>query len=136
MVVIAELVAVLVAAVVMFPQVAKTFKILHVYDWRIATNAGEWPLFREASLPRGGELVLPPEVQAMVWMLRSAQVKWFRFSPEIARQGATMQRLVEGAYPIRVSEASPYLLLFNREPLPVGCSLLARQKGVSLAYCR
>ena len=135
-VIIAELIAILVAALVMFPQGAKTFATLNFVDWDMLAHRKELTVFRESSLPRSGEFVLPREVQVMVGMLRAMRINSFRFSGEIAKQGAIMQRLVEGAYPIRVSETSPYLALFESEPLPAGCSLLALQEGVGLAYCR
>lgn len=135
-VIMAELIAILVATLFMFPRVTETVATLHAVDWQMLTHCTEVSAFRESGLPRSGEFVLPKEVQVMVGMLRAVQVNSFRFSTEIANRGPTMQRLVEGAYPIRASGTAPYLVLLEGEQLPVGCSQLVVQEGVGLAYCR
>ncbi len=136
LVVSAELCAILVAAIFMFPTVTETFVNLNAVGWQMLSRRHEVPAFRESGRPRGGEQVLPREVQIMVGLLRQFGVDSYRFSAGIAAKGPIMQRLVEGAYPIKVSPASPYLVMFAGEPLPAGCSRAALQEGVGLAYCR
>ena len=90
--------------------------------------------FRESNIPLGGEYVLPPEVQVMITMLRKCGADSFRYSDAIRSNGGMMQRLVEGAYPIKVSHGSRYLVLLDGEPLPAGMIILASGEGVVLAY--
>ena len=127
--------ALTILALAWFPLAGTTARDLHVVGWQIATHLRGLPGIAELQQPRGGEFVLPRRVQVMVYFLRAVNADTFRFSPGIGADGPTMQRLVEGAYPIRVVEASPLYLYLEHEPLPAGCGVIMAAEGVALAHC-
>lgn len=118
-----------------FPMVVTTTRDLHLAGWQIMKHLRDLPALSDLQQPRGGEYVLPPRVQVMVYFLRSVNAATFRFSPGIGADGPTMQRLVEGAYPIRAVEVSPFYLYLEQEPLPAGCRTIMAEGGVALAHC-
>ncbi|QWV95083.1 hypothetical protein KP004_07865 [Geomonas oryzisoli] len=79
---------------------------------------------------------LPRGARAAIEMLHAAAADRYRFSAGVAADGAMMQRLVEGAYPLVVADEARYLVRLEGEPSPVGCDALARRKGVALDLCR
>lgn len=111
-----------------------TIILLGRVEAKILANWRNVEAFRESHIPLGGEYVLPPEVQVMISMLRSSGADSFRYSDAIRHNGGMMQRLVEGAYPIKVSPGSRFLVLLEGEPLPAGMNILASGEGVVLAY--
>lgn len=119
----------------LFPTVVDTIILLGNVETKMLANWKNVEAFRESRIPFGGEYVLPPVVQVMIMMLRSSGADSFRYSDAIRNNGGMMQRLVEGAYPIKVSPVSRYLVLLEGEPLPAGMNILARGEGVVLA-CR
>lgn len=125
-----------VLSILWFPMVGKTARDLHVVGGQIVTQLHEVPMVRELRQPRGGEYVLPPRVQVMIHFLRSVNAATFSFSSAIAADGPTMQRIVEGAYPIRAVEGSPFYLYLEHEQLPGGCTAVMAEGGVALAHCR
>ena len=127
--------ALTILALVWFPIAGRTARDLHVIGWQLATHLHELPAFTDMRHPRGGEYILPPKVQIMIHFLRSVSAATYRFSPGIAADGPIMQRLVEGAYPVKVAERSPFYLTLEHEPLPPGCRTIMREGGVALAHC-
>ncbi len=127
--------ALTILALVWFPVAGRTARDLHVVGWQIVTHLRDLPVLAELQQPRGGEFILPRRVQVMVYFLRAVNAATFRFSPGIGADGPTMQRLVEGAYPIRAVEASPLYLYLEHEPLPAGCGVIMAEEGVALAHC-
>lgn len=127
--------ALTILAVAWLPEVVRTARDLHVVGWQLATHLDELPAYADMRQPQGGEYVLPPHVQVMLHFLRSANAATYRYSPGIAADGPTMQRLVEGVWPMRAVERSPFYLYFEHEPLPAGCRPLMAEGGVALAHC-
>lgn len=80
--------------------------------------------------------VLPRGARIAIEMLHVAGAHDYRFSAGVAADGAMMQRLVEGAYPLFVSDDARYLVRLEGEPSPVGCSAVAGRKGIALDICR
>lgn len=118
----------------LFPSVLDTIILLGNVETKMLVNWKNVEAFRESRIPLGGEYVLPPEVQVMITMLRRSGADSFRYSDAIRSNGGMTQRLVEGAYPIRVSPGSRFLVLLEGEPLPAGMNVLASGEGVVLAY--
>lgn len=110
------------------------FKNLHQVGWQIIANRGSGA-FADLQKPRGGEYVLPVEVQVMLNFLRTANADSFRVSRVIDDNWMIMHRLVEGAYPLRVVDNAHYYLYMEQEPLPWACRPLMSQGGIALAYC-
>jgi hypothetical protein len=100
-----------------------------------------WPRWSEALLEwrteRAGETLLAAKVQSMLALLRDNESKTFRFSPGIAAEPdpSVVQRLAEGAYPIRYSQDAKDLLLLANEPVDPRCAIVARKLEVVLARC-
>lgn len=120
---------VVVLTLAMFPSIVRTVSLVSAPA--AIRNAGAE--FEAARTPGSGEDVLPPKVRVMIGMLKYFQADSFAYSDAIKANGGMMQRLVEGAYPIRCTPQAPFLLFLEGEPLPVGWKLLAAQEGVALA---
>ena len=90
--------------------------------------------FADIITPNSGLHVLPPKALAGIRLLQERRLDSFRLSPAMDRYGE-LQRLIEGAYPIRVLEKSAYCLMFSNEQVPSGCVVVSRTEEVVLAYC-
>lgn len=121
------------ASVLMF-DICRHCENLYRLERRIIANLGGGAL-SDLCKPGGGENVLPIEVQVMLSFLRSAKADSFTFSRAIAHNVKRTQRLVEGAYPLRVDENAHYHLYMEHEPLPQACRPLMNRGGIALAYC-
>jgi hypothetical protein len=122
-------------ALAWFPVAARTARDLHVVGWQLVTHLNDLQAFSDLRQPRGGEYILPPKVQILIHFLRSVSAATYRFSPGIAADGPTMQRLVEGAWPVKATDRSPFYLYLQHEPLPAGCRPVMNEGGVALAHC-
>lgn len=132
----ATVIFIVLLSVLMFPVTFETFLNLHRFGWHFfADNEYRKKTIQELSQARSGEYVLPVEVQTMIELLRANKVDSFRFSRGIATNDENKQRLVEGAYPIKVSPLAHYILLLDQEPLPAGCHSIMSKGGFTLAYC-
>jgi hypothetical protein len=80
--------------------------------------------------------VLPGSVRSAIGLLAAARADSYRCSAGVLQNGEMMQRLVEGAYPLRMSEKAPHLVRLDSEPSPAGCSEMSRRRGVALDLCR
>ena len=127
--------AILVLALILFPSVTKTFLNLHKVNWYVLNNQQDVRALKEFRKPGAGTEVLPEQVQLMLRLLKRSNVVSFRFSPAVGENPEIMQRLVEGAYPLRVMQTSRHLIHQATELVPAGCSSIASEGGVSLAYC-
>lgn len=100
-----------------------------------------WPrsetLRREWRTERAGETVLPGKVQTMLALLREQRAATFRYSDAIAHDPNTsiVQRIAEGAYPIRWSASAQHFLSLAHEAVDARCTRLASRDEVVLAYC-
>ena len=89
----------------------------------------------EATMPLGGERVLPPAIQHMVALLRRNQVEQYRASARILADPLYNERLLEGAWPIRPLAGSTWYVALAEEALPAGCRSVDRQEDAVLARC-
>lgn len=89
----------------------------------------------EVQAAGGGAKVLPGNVQNMIALLAAAKAGDYRLSRCIAGNCTTLQRVVEGAYPLRLSQSSHYLLRLQSEPSPAGCTAVALKPGIALDRC-
>ncbi len=91
----------------------------------------------EAMTPHGGERVLPPGILEAIGLLRGNGVERYRASPRVANPGNPLmiQRLIEGAWPIRQVAEAPWYLANIGEPLPADCQLVERRHDYQLARC-
>jgi hypothetical protein len=89
----------------------------------------------EATMPRGGERVLPPPVQHMIALLRRNQLDRYRASPGIVGDIRYAMLVLEAAWPIRLAADSPWYLALGDESLPAGCQSVDRQEDAVLARC-
>jgi hypothetical protein len=90
--------------------------------------------FADIITPNSGLYVLPPKVRAGIRLLQEQRLTSFRISPAMNRY-SEIQRLIEGAYPIRVLEKSAYCLMFSNEQVPSGCAVISGTEEVTLVYC-
>jgi len=65
--------------------------------------------------PRSGEIVLTEPVLHSIEMLRANDIEDFRISPALSEEPFVLQRLIEGAWPIRFDERSSFLLAYQAE---------------------
>lgn len=86
--------------------------------------------------PNTGEYVLPSAVQEMLALLRSHQVVSYNLSGKIINHPLLYQRIVESAWPRRMSPESNYKLIFISElDHSSNCREVERRKEVVLVFC-
>lgn len=101
-------------------------------------TAGHFGAFQAAiDTPGAGEYVLPDRVQEMVAILRGPGrgVKRYQLSDAIAANGWVLQQMVASAWPRKLERDAKARFILNEEPVPPGCSVMDRQREVSLVYC-
>jgi hypothetical protein len=121
--------------VYVFPAVSATPRMLWS-SYVALVNQGE-SLRSQWRAERAGENVLPAKVKVMLALLRDNHVETFRYSDGIARdpEESTVQRLSEGAYPIRLASDAHHLLLLPKEVLEPPCRAVSYTQEAVLAYC-
>jgi hypothetical protein len=126
---------ILIVSMFTFPSAMRTFVVMNQVNYSELSNSGILVLLNRLQRPHEGEIALPREVQVMVGMLRSHKITSFRYSKAIGGMELIWQRLSEGAYPIRVSSSSHYLVMLSSEKLPPHATVVSEEEGVILAYC-
>lgn len=92
---------------------------------------------RNLTTPHAGEQVLPAAVQEMLTMLRKHQIVSYTLSKKIINQALLHQRIVESAWPRRMSSESKNKLIFISELVnSTDCTEVERGKEVALVFCR
>jgi hypothetical protein len=86
--------------------------------------------------PHIGEHMLPSSVQEMLALLRSHQVDSYQISGKIMKNTLLHQRIVESAWPRKMSAKSNYKIIFISEfDNSSGCREIDRKKEVALVFC-
>jgi hypothetical protein len=85
--------------------------------------------------PRAGEYVLPTPVQEMLTMLRGHGVERYQLSDSIAADSWNLQQIVASAWPRKLEKDAKATFVLNAEPPIPGCTLIDKQRQVSLVYC-
>ena len=83
--------------------------------------------------PRAGEDRLPPAAQIMIKFLRENKTTQYQLSPKA--YDLVSQRIVEGAWPIRVTESAPARFYLVAEALPKNCKKKGEESGIVFALC-
>ena len=83
---------------------------------------------------REDNFYIPKQAQAVRRYLKNSPVDSFRLSPSLLN---TFDRyaILEGAYPIRFSDKSHYLIASCVDILPKNCNVLHSTEVIQLAYC-
>ena len=66
------------------------------------------------------EISLPRDIWLVVNWMKKHSVRSYQASPQILKLGRLGQRLLEGAWPIRVNENSCWRVRLIQEPIPAG----------------
>jgi hypothetical protein len=85
--------------------------------------------------PQTGEHALSRRVQEALTMLRRHGVDRYRVSDSITRDPWRFRQIVATAWPRKLDKDASALLVLNSEPLAPGCSVIEKQRDVSLVYC-
>lgn len=85
--------------------------------------------------PRAGEQILPPRVQEVLTMLRGRALERYRLSDSLAGDPWTYQQIVASTWPSKLEPDAKARFMLNSEPIGPGCTLLDRQREVSLVHC-
>jgi hypothetical protein len=100
----------------------------------VATDIQSFQL--NLNTPHAGEHVLPSAVQEMLALLRNHQVVSYKISEKIMNDTLLHQRIVESAWPRRMSPESNYKLIFIPElDNSHNCREVERRKEVVLVFC-
>ena len=86
--------------------------------------------------PNSGQDVLPFQVQQMLDLMETHQLNSYQLSDQIYLDPLVLQRITEGAWPIKIDAKSPNLLgtLSDIEADPA-CILVAQRESIALGYC-
>ena len=91
--------------------------------------------------PNTGQEVLSPLVRQMLSLLRTNHIASYGLSERFGQDYTIEQRIVESAWPIRIDNASNYILVSAKEiRLYPACSVIDQRDGggygVALEHCR
>lgn len=87
--------------------------------------------------PGSGQEVLPPKVLTMISILKENGIESYRLSDEFSDDVVIYQRIVEGAWPIRLEETSPFVLIAIDERVTYqDCKIIDEKEDVVLVNCR
>lgn len=87
--------------------------------------------------PHAGEQALPSAIQEMLALLRGRQVDSYTISGKIMKDLLLHERIVESAWPRKMSPESNYKLMFIFELDRYShCREVERRKEVALVFCR
>lgn len=116
-----------------FPGIGKTIDDLRrtsvrVVKTLISGKAGEY--FR----PRAGEEEIEGNALGAIRLLRESKSTEYQASERV-RRIHWYQRIVEGAWPIRVVESAAVRLFLTAEFLPKNCQKRGEKNGMVLAVC-
>ena len=92
----------------------------------------------DLTTPGSGEHVLPWQVQqalAIVRGRRGGAVKRYDLSASLRADDWVSQQFVVALWPRRLEEHATARFVLNSDPAEPACSLIERQKDVSLVYC-
>lgn len=94
------------------------------------------PALTDLLVSRAGEFVLPREARFAIDLMNAHQVDTYQMSARIQQDPFRSQRLIEGTWPKRMEESSPYLILLieEQEDYPA-CTIIDMKKDVALGYC-
>lgn len=88
------------------------------------------------AIPHAGEQVLPSAVQEMLALLRAHQLNSYRLSEKITKDPLINQRIVESAWPRRMSAESKFKFVFLTElDHSSPCREIDRRKEIALVFC-
>jgi len=91
---------------------------------------------RNLITPNTGEHVLPSAVQEMLALLSSHQVVSYNLSRKILNHTLLHQRIVESAWPRKMSpESNNKLILISELDSSPNCKEVERRKEVALVFC-
>lgn len=116
-----------------FPGIGKTIDDLRRTSVRFvkAVASGEAGKYFQS---RAGEEELDPNALGAIYLLRASGFTEYQASEKV-RHIYWYQRIVEGAWPIRVVEAASPRVLLTSESLPNNCKKQGEQNGMVLAVC-
>lgn len=77
---------------------------------------------------------IPKQAQFIRRFLRKSPIDSFRLSPSI-NDVYNRYAIMEGAYPIQVSDKSHYLITTSNDVLSKDCIVLDSKEGVQIVYC-
>ena len=116
-----------------FRSVENTFRVLN--ETAIKTVAGYSTFRTNLDTPQTGEYVLGSRVEEMLAMLRSHGLQEYRVSAAIAENSWVLQQIVASGWPRKLEKDAKRTFVLNTEPALPGCSVIDRQREVSLVYC-
>lgn len=92
--------------------------------------------FSNLFTPASGQAGLPPQARRALSLLEAHGIERYRLSSQILGNPLISQRIPEMAWPRRIDESSPYLILFLDEQKEYpGCTLIEQKKDVALEHC-
>lgn len=77
---------------------------------------------------------IPKQAQFIRWYLKRVPIDSFRLSPFIIGV-YNRYAILEGAYPIKASDTSKYVITTANDIVPKGCNVLESKEGVQIVYC-
>ena len=89
------------------------------------------------TIPHSGEHILPPAVQEMLSLLREHNLSSYQISKKIKADLLVHQRIIESAWPRRLSPESRHqFILISELDHSLNCREVERRKEVVLVFCR
>jgi hypothetical protein len=106
----------------LFPQAFGTMSSILSATHKLFSPGIEGDAFRKDIVMKGTHPTsLPKAVLPVVEYFKENSVKDYQMSPEVLKNGQLLQRIPEGAWPVRVSNESPQYIRFVSEKIKPEC---------------
>ncbi|MCO5142342.1 MAG: hypothetical protein M9962_04535 [Oligoflexia bacterium] len=124
---------ILVLFLILFQNVGKTFDDLRRSTFRTLGDfaSGEAPKLSQA---REGENIIEAQAREVIYLLRENRIEKYSVSKLIEKE-YWYHRIVEGAWPIRISTQATTKIFSNIETLPTECKKIGASHGFVIASC-
>ena len=119
------------------PRALESVRDVFQYSFRAVTDIQSFN--SNLKTPRAGEHVLPSAVREMLAYLRAHQPDSYMLSEQImaGKNILIRQRIIEAAWPVRVTQKSNYkLILIDELDKNSGCRVIERGREAALVFCR
>jgi hypothetical protein len=130
------LLALAVLAIVFFDTpVLKTLTGLKQSNWNMLQDPRR-PLYNLFQPDAGQNVIFSSQIRHIFSLLQTHHMTTYRLSTGLSQDVLTLQRIIEGTWPVKMVATSPYLLCDPQEIKDYpNCTVVDRKEDVALEYC-
>lgn len=126
--------ALVTVAVLFRAPIVNTWTELIQFDKTVLQNPRE--VLTNLFTPASGMEGLPEDALEAISLMQSHQIDRYQLSNQILQDVSVTQRITEMAWPGRIDQSSPYIIIFLKEEKEYPtCTVIDKQKEIALEYC-